>query len=809
MHMWCHLPTSFKRRHVLQLVALVTMIVVFITMTIFARVAFASPSTNKTINFQARLLSASGAVVPDGHYNIQFKIYQGGSGAAVGNPDGSLKWTETYVNGGDPTGGVQVKNGYLSVNLGSVNPFGSSVDWNQDTLWLSMNVAGKDAACTTFGSDPCAADGEMLPMKRITATPFSLNSGAVGGKTADDLVQLSQGVQIDTTDTSSIFINKTGSGNLIQLQNTATDVFTVGNSGDLTFGNNADKTISVDGATPDTAGKSLSVIAGAGGSGLGSSGGDMIIQAGTAGGTNGDGGDVVIDAGDSTGTGSDGAIAIGSNNASSITIGSTSTATDQDITIGAANTAGGSSDVTIGSGGSADSGTTTIQSKDTVTIKTDGTTRMTFTNDGTARFGNGESSGAPSDATIQGTDSTADGVDGGSLMIRGGDVTVGNADGGDIVISGGSGSGTGVNGSVIINTPTFSTATSDPNCYTDGAVVASSCTIASSSVNNSAAVIVGFSAAGQTASLPDPATTTAGRVLYVMAAGTSQDFTLSINGGGVDNEIPMQPNTTAIMMWNGSAWTSTNVSDTSALEYADNGTRIQVGDGLANGEPTLITVDRAASAPTGSGDALLGSMYYDTTLGKLQCYEADGWGGCSDSPDTFVTISPEYTNAVMNGADIGTITSDFCSDTLNINDGSSGQPTICGANETYNFYNWTTAEASAQTRSIFVTYQLPTNFKQFVPGSTSLMGRTDNTSANVSYQLYRDAGSAGLVACGSTVSVSSGAQSSWQEAVATGAADPASCGFQAGDSLFIRINLTAANNTNAYVSNLNFTYSNQ
>ena len=119
-------------------------------------------------------------------------------------------------------------------------------------------------------------------------------------------------------------------------------------------------------------------------------------------------------------------------------------------------------------------------------------------------------------------------------------------------------------------------------------------------------------------------------------------------------------------------------------------------------------------------------MYYDTTLGELQCYEADGWGACGASPDNIVTISPEYTNAVMHGTGVGTMTSDLCSDTLNINDGSSGQPTICGTDETYNFYKWTSPQASTQTYSIYVTYQLPDTFKDFSSGSTSVMGRTDD-----------------------------------------------------------------------------------
>src|SRR5690606_38187053 len=118
-----------------------------------------------------------------------------------------------------------------------------------DTLWLSMNIAGSATNCTTFNSGACLADGEMLPMKRLTTSPYAMNSGQLGGKDADKFVQLGQGVQTDATvDTSSIFINKTSSGNLVQLQNNSSDVFTVGGTGDITFGSAGDKTISVAGA---------------------------------------------------------------------------------------------------------------------------------------------------------------------------------------------------------------------------------------------------------------------------------------------------------------------------------------------------------------------------------------------------------------------------------------------------------------------------------------------------------------------------------------------------------------------------------
>jgi hypothetical protein len=237
---------------------------------------------------------------------------------------------------------------------------------------------------------------------------------------------------------------------------------------------------------------------------------------------------------------------------------------------------------------------------------------------------------------------------------------------------------------------------------------------------------------------------------------------------------------------------------------------VQIGSGVNGGPTTLLTLDRGASAPiAANNDSLLGSMYYDTTLGKLQCYEADGWGACGSSPDNIVTISPEYTNAVMHGTGVGTMTSDFCSDLLNINDPTNG-PAICGTNETYNVYKWTSPQppASPQTYSIYVTYQLPGTFKSFNSGSTSVMGKTDSTNSTVQYSVYKNDGSS-LTLCGLINSVSTGVQTSWLTGYANGAADPSTCGFAANNSIVFKIDTIASNNANAYVGNLNFAFSNK
>ena len=92
------------------------------------------PSTH--LNFQARLLGGSGAIVPDGNYHVRFKLYNVDTG-------GSALWTETRTTGSL----VAVKSGYLSVYLGSVTAFPGTINWNEEH-WLTMDIGGTGGSAT-------------------------------------------------------------------------------------------------------------------------------------------------------------------------------------------------------------------------------------------------------------------------------------------------------------------------------------------------------------------------------------------------------------------------------------------------------------------------------------------------------------------------------------------------------------------------------------------------------------------------------------------------------------------------------------
>jgi hypothetical protein len=152
--------------------------------------AHASTGTNQEISFEGKVVTAAGINIPDGTYNMEFKIYSGGTNTG----GGTLDWTEDWlVSAGQ---GVTFTSGTFQVNLGSINPFGSSVNWNSYPLYLSLQI-GNTSSCTPAGNFQanCGGDGEMTPYILFTSTPYAFNSNELGGIAAGGFVQLSPASQ--------------------------------------------------------------------------------------------------------------------------------------------------------------------------------------------------------------------------------------------------------------------------------------------------------------------------------------------------------------------------------------------------------------------------------------------------------------------------------------------------------------------------------------------------------------------------------------------------------------------------------------
>jgi hypothetical protein len=100
----------------------------------------------QTISYQGILTDTEGGAVPDGSYNLTFKLYD----AAV---DGSLLWSEAQD--------IMVNKGLFNVILGRVNPLDAPFD---ESYWLGITVG---------------SGSELTPRVELTSSAYSLNAQSI------------------------------------------------------------------------------------------------------------------------------------------------------------------------------------------------------------------------------------------------------------------------------------------------------------------------------------------------------------------------------------------------------------------------------------------------------------------------------------------------------------------------------------------------------------------------------------------------------------------------------------------------------
>jgi hypothetical protein len=233
------------------LVVLVISSILYLTSSVHA-----ASGINEQINFQGKIVAASGGMnIANGNYDIEFKVHNhdSNSGGGIGACSGSCLWREAHDN-------VSVTDGIFRVNLGSLNAFGSNIDWNSDTLYLSIRV----------NADGATSEPEMSPRVRFSAVPYAFNAKQVNGLTVTN-----------------------SSGDLTAVPG-ATGALTLTTSGNA---------------------KGLTLNTAAGSSG---NSGGITIQSGNTS-TSGTSGSVSVDVG--SGASGNGSISIGTTNASGLTIG--------------------------------------------------------------------------------------------------------------------------------------------------------------------------------------------------------------------------------------------------------------------------------------------------------------------------------------------------------------------------------------------------------------------------------------------------------------------------------------------------------
>lgn len=180
----------------------------------------------------------------------------------------------------------------------------------------------------------------------------------------------------------------------------------------------------------------------------------------------------------------------------------------------------------------------------------------------------------------------------------------------------------------------------------------------------------------------------------------------------------------------------------------------------------------------------LNSGTITSTSGKLV------YSGAARNAKT-INLIPEYVGATLNGTGIGTMTSDFCSGSGK----RSVNTSVCTVStDEHNYYNWTTSQGSAQTYTIWVRHQVPSDFSAFSTSTGTLAdtsnhsikiygwGSNSNNTAQVSF--YNAAGTL----CGTGTRNAATTNGTWQQIdYATGSDNENSCSVAAGDVVTFKI----------------------
>ncbi|MDC1205643.1 hypothetical protein N8083_02235, partial [Candidatus Pacebacteria bacterium] len=182
----------------------------------FGQTANAAP--NLAINYQGKLTDSLGAAVSDGTYNMWFWLATGAGTATT-----SAEWSESLTG----SNRVQVTNGLFSVMLGSTSAL-TSVDFNQ-TLYLGIEI-GSTTTTPVW-------DGEMSPRKILGTVPAAFEAQQLDGIATTSFLRSDQADTIAATEASTLLtITQNGTGDILNLFDGATEVFTVLDGGNVGIG---------------------------------------------------------------------------------------------------------------------------------------------------------------------------------------------------------------------------------------------------------------------------------------------------------------------------------------------------------------------------------------------------------------------------------------------------------------------------------------------------------------------------------------------------------------------------------------------
>ncbi len=221
--------------------------VVFLAAMAFLAITSVS-AVPSTMNFQGRLTDSSGVTMPDGLYNMQFKLFTASSG-------GSSVWSETR----ETTARVQVTNGLFVTKLGEVTPIPASL-FASGSLYFEITMATPGTA--TCNTASCASwESPMTPRQQMATSAYAFNSDTLDGLDSTAFAAASgSGSYIQNTgspQTADFNITGTGTAGILQAA-----TFDTAAAGTLTLGGTNATSIALADNTTLGAGLSLTLTGG-------------------------------------------------------------------------------------------------------------------------------------------------------------------------------------------------------------------------------------------------------------------------------------------------------------------------------------------------------------------------------------------------------------------------------------------------------------------------------------------------------------------------------------------------------------------
>lgn len=168
------------------------------------------------MNFQGRLTNSAGNVVPDGTYNMRFRLYTVSTG-------GSSVWSEDRLVAA--TQGVSVTNGLFNVQLGSISAMTASL-YASGALYMEVELPTPGTATT---SSPSWTEGAMTPRRQMLTSAYAYNAETIDGLDSAALAQLSAnntftGSNIIDTSSSTALQVKSGATNVLSVNSTTSQI---------------------------------------------------------------------------------------------------------------------------------------------------------------------------------------------------------------------------------------------------------------------------------------------------------------------------------------------------------------------------------------------------------------------------------------------------------------------------------------------------------------------------------------------------------------------------------------------------------